>query len=892
MREDALCFDLSAQTFEAEEAEKFAIRVLSTEITLGLCEETLAHVLVRTLCHTFWESTPPRTAVFDRCSLDMSEKAYNRVGEETSKVITSEPPMPKSSVVELEKTLVRGKKRKKGNVQVSAMNGHDPVSNAIAEENAQEATHHHADRNGGFHVGDRAPMNPSNPQPSNKQALYISATKRPDAYRPGMSDRSTNGPGPSNHSNLQMQAKALFNARRTLPIWSHKEEIRQGLRDKDIVLLIGETGSGKSTQVPQFLINEEWCKPQRIKLADGGKSTKTATVGGCIAITQPRRVAAISLARRVAEEMGTPLGSLSPASKVGYSVRFDNSISRSTRIKFLTEGMLLQELLRDPWLRQYSAVIVDEVHERGVNVDLVMGFLRNMVSDRKEGRGGVPMKVVVMSATADMQGIAEFFEDGYRSQPMVGKNNATSTDDESEWSGISSSDEERQGPVVNGKDRLHNKMEHPNHPAKKGAATQPSTDTVVHGGSVGFQRNSNVPVEQMSSCLATCYIEGRQHEVKILYSSEPAQDFVDAALRTTFQIHYQEPMPGDILVFLTGQEAVESLEKLVKEYALGMGPELPKLLVLPLFAALPQAAQQRVFQPAPPKTRKVILATNIAETSVTVSGVRFVVDCGKAKTKQFRTRLGLDSLLVKPISKSAAIQRKGRAGREAPGKCYRLYTEQDYLKLQESNTPEILRCDLSQSILTMKARGVHNIVAFPFLDRPPREALEKALMQLYQLKALNESGEISAIGLQIAKLPLSASLGRVLIAAAEPDMDCLVDVIDIISCLSVENIFLNLTSEEKKEEAEMARRELYRREGDHLTLLATVQAYASEKADRKAWAERYFVSHRAMQAVMVRVLACVVEMQLNGYRMSANSFELKVTIWGCCCQLRNRHLMA
>ena len=810
----------------------------------------------------------------------MSETAHHRFSQETSKVIITQPPEPKRFAAEPKESLVRGKKRKRCSSQMAAMNGRDPVPQAVAEGHAQEAIHRQADRDGGFHDGDRAPMNPSKAQPSNKQALPINATKRPSTIRPRMSNKSTSGPGPSNYSNLKMQAKALFNVRRTLPIWSHKDEIRQGLRDNDVMLLVGETGSGKSTQVPQFLINEEWCKPQRLKLADGGKSVETVTVGGCIAITQPRRVAAISLARRVAEEMGTPLGSSSPASKVGYSVRFDNSTSPSTRIKFLTEGTLLQELLRDPWLRQYSAVIVDEVHERGVNVDLVMGFLRSMVSGGKEGRGGVPMKVVVMSATADMQGIAKFFEDGYRSPTMLEKNGATTTD-ESEWSGISSSDEEKQGPVVNGKAHFHNESEHRSYRAKKEAANGYSKDMLPDGRSVGVQMIPNVPFEQISSRLATCYIEGRQHEVKILYSPEPVQDFVDAGLRTIFQIHYQEPMPGDVLVFLTGQEAVESLDKLVKEYARGMGPELPKLLVLPLFAALPQAAQQRVFQPAPAKTRKVILATNIAETSVTVSGVRFVVDCGKAKTKQFRTRLGLDSLLVKPISKSAAIQRKGRAGREAPGKCYRLYTEQDYLTLHESNTPEILRCDLSQSILTMKARGVHNIMDFPFLDRPPREALEKALMQLYQLKALNESGEISAIGLQMAKLPLSASLGRVLLAAAEPDTDCLMEVIDIISCLSVENIFLNLTSEEKKEEADMARRELYRREGDHLTLLATVQAYASETADRKAWAERHFVSHRAMQAVMVRILKCAVgvkALQLNAYRMFANSSKLRATI--------------
>ncbi|KAI9370892.1 P-loop containing nucleoside triphosphate hydrolase protein [Aspergillus egyptiacus] len=574
---------------------------------------------------------------------------------------------------------------------------------------------------------------------------------------------------------LKKKAAALYEIRKNLPIFAHGDEIRQHLRKNDVMLLIGETGSGKSTQIPQFLVDETWCRPTKTSIVQGDGSKKDAMVGGCIAITQPRRVAAISLARRVAEEMGTPLGSSSPASKVGYSVRFDTSTSPSTRVKFLTEGMLLQEMLHDPWLTRYSAIVVDEVHERGVNVDLVMGFLRNLVTGKKEGRGGVPLKAVVMSATADMESLQGFFEEGFRSKET-----------------------------------------------KEGAKDD----------------------------IAVCHIKGRQFPVKTIYSPEPVHDFVDAALKVIFQIHYKEPIPGDILVFLTGQETVEALENLVNEYAAGMDPALPKIQVLPLFAALPQVAQQRVFVPAPPRTRKIILATNIAETSVTVSGVRFVVDCGKAKIKQFRSRLGLDSLLVKPISKSAAIQRKGRAGREAPGQCYRLYTEKDYLALDEVNTPEILRCDLSQAILNMKARGVDNVIEFPFLTRPPREALEKALLQLLSINALEEDGKISAIGSHIAKLPLTPTLGRVLLAASDFGPECLIDVIDIISCLSVENIFLNTTSEEKKEEAENARRDLYRREGDHLTMLATVRAYASENTDRKAWAERHMVSHRAMQSVM------------------------------------------
>jgi ATP-dependent RNA helicase DHR2 len=604
-------------------------------------------------------------------------------------------------------------------------------------------------------------------KPSNAQSNGVKR-KRPDGQK-------TNNP-------LYNKKIKLLESRKKLPIWTRQQDIKNALQENDVLVLSGETGSGKSTQLPQFLLESKWC-------------TK------CIAVTQPRRVAAISLARRVAEEMGTPLGNSSPASKVGYSVRFDDSTSPSTRIKYLTEGMLLQEMLRDSAMSQYSCVVVDEVHERSVNVDLLLGFLKGIVKGVNKKRK-TPLKVVVMSATADVDGIARFFNEPMPNGNVLGDDSVGDADNE-----------------------------------KVDAAEVQTKDIVT---------KTAAP----SKPVSTCHVEGRQYPVKLSYLDRPTDDVLQTAFERIFQIHCKEPMPGDILVFLTGQETIQSLQKLLEEYAANLTADYPKLLILPLFAALPQHAQQRIFHSAPPNTRKVILSTNIAETSVTVPGVRFVVDTGKAKIKQFRNKLALDSLLIKPISRSSADQRKGRAGREAPGQCYRLYTQEGYNNLEKNATPEILRCDLSAAVLTMKARGVPDPLSFPFLTPPPRDAMEKALLQLLQLTALDDDGSISTTGKSIARLPLTPTLGRVILSSATSDPPCLRETIDIVACLSVENIFLNVETEETREQAADARGQLYRRSGDHMTLLAAVQAYAAENSDRKAWAERHLISHRAMQSVM------------------------------------------
>ncbi|KAJ4295963.1 Salivary acidic proline-rich phosphoprotein 1/2 [Collariella sp. IMI 366227] len=586
--------------------------------------------------------------------------------------------------------------------------------------------------------------------------------------------------------------------RKALPLWTRQDDIRRMLKQNDVLVLVGETGSGKSTQVPQFLYQEQWCQRRRVKVKTD-QGSQEVNVGGMIAITQPRRVAATTLAHRVSREAGTPLSgrqddktSSGHVSKglVGYSVRFDHRVPPGTRIKFLTEGMLLQELLRDPHLRQYSAIIVDEIHERSVDVDLLSGFLKQIVLENKAGRGGIPLKVIIMSATANVESIRRFFSD---TEP----------------------------------DKTRGRLD---------------------------------PAPSAKTSLEFLQIEGRQFPVDIVHAPKPVPDIQETLLKTLFKLHTEEALSDkhgrkDILAFLTGQEEIEAVQRLIEEYASTLAANLPKVKVFPLFGQLSMEAQHEAFQPVKGGfTRKIILATNIAETSVTVPGVRYVIDCGKAKVKQFRARLGMESLLAKPISKSSAIQRAGRAGREGPGKCFRLYTEETYETLQKTDLPEILRTDILSAILTMKARGIEDVLSFPLMDRPDIESVEKALLHLHILGALADDGSLTETGRKMVLFPVAPPYARVLLAAADPKFDCLLEIIDIISCITAgEDIFLQLRSEEAKEEVEDYRKELSRREGDLLTYLTTMQLYTAENANRAQWCKDRKINIRNMkQALNVR----------------------------------------
>ncbi|KAL5283888.1 DHX15 family protein [Megaselia abdita] len=469
----------------------------------------------------------------------------------------------------------------------------------------------------------------------------------------------------------------IYKKRITLPVFEYKTDFFRLLNDHQTIVLVGETGSGKTTQIPQ------WCVEYAV--------SKTGKKG--VACTQPRRVAAMSVAQRVAEEMDVQLGE-----EVGYSIRFEDFSSQKTLLKYMTDGMLLREAMSDPMLENYQVILLDEAHERTLATDILMGVLKEITRQRTD------LKLIVMSATLDAGKFQQYFDNA----PLM-----------------------------------------------------------------------NVP--------------GRTHPVEIFYTPEPERDYLEAAIRTVVQIHMCEEVEGDVLLFLTGQEEIEEACKRIKREIDNLGPEIGELKCIPLYSTLPPNLQQRIFETAPPNKpngaigRKIVVSTNIAETSLTIDGVVFVIDTGFAKQKVYNPRIRVESLLVSPISKASAQQRAGRAGRTRPGKCFRLYTESAFkTEMQENTYPEILRSNLATVVLQLKKLGIDDLVHFDFMDPPAPETLMRALELLNYLAALDDDGNLTDLGAIMSEFPLDPQLAKMLIASCQHN--CSNEILSITAMLSGEYI--------------------------------------------------------------------------------------------------------
>ncbi|XP_069740999.1 ATP-dependent RNA helicase DHX33 [Narcine bancroftii] len=523
--------------------------------------------------------------------------------------------------------------------------------------------------------------------------------------------------------------------RRELPIYRARAKLIGQLRYLDTAIIIGETGSGKTTQIPQFLYE--------------------ACIGGygVIGITQPRRVAAISLAARVAEEKKSELGTL-----IGYTVRFEDVSSHKSKIKFVTDGMLLREAMLDPLLRRYSVVILDEAHERTVQTDVLFGIVKSAQRKRKE-LNKMSLKVIVMSATMDVDLFSQYFN---------------------------------QAPVL--------------------------------------------------------YLEGRQHSIQIFYTKEPQTDYLHASLVSIFQIHQEAPSSHNVLVFLTGQEEIEAMSRTCRQIAKNLPQGSCQMTVYPLYASLPHLQQLRVFQPGQKDCRKVILSTNIAETSVTIPGIKYVVDTGMVKAKRYNPESGLEVLAVQQVSKAQAWQRAGRAGRQRSGICYRLYTEEEFEKFLNMTVPEMQRCNLANVMLQLLAIGVPNILTFDFISKPSPDAMRAAIEQLKQLGAVKHKDNqifLTVLGKKMAAFPLEPRFSKTLLVSSE--FHCTEEILTIVSLLSVDSVLYSPRAQQ--EEVLSARRKFISSEGDHMTLLNMYHAFKSVQG-QKEWCRENFVNSRNMMMVM------------------------------------------
>ncbi|XP_007193181.2 probable ATP-dependent RNA helicase DHX35 isoform X4 [Balaenoptera ricei] len=540
-------------------------------------------------------------------------------------------------------------------------------------------------------------------------------------WRPG-----TEGPGVSISEERQSLAEnsattvvynpyaalSIEQQRQKLPVFKLRNHILYLIENYQTVVIVGETGCGKSTQIPQYLAEAGWTAEGRV-----------------VGVTQPRRVAAVTVAGRVAEERGAVLGH-----EVGYCIRFDDCTNPlATRIKFLTDGMLVREMMVDPLLTKYSAIMLDEAHERTLYTDIAIGLLKKIQKKRGD------LRLIVASATLDAEKFWDFF-------------NQNDTSD-------------------------------------------PARDTCV---------------------ILT--VEGRTFPVDIFYLQSPVPDYIKSTVETVMKIHQTEG-DGDILAFLTGQEEVETVVSMLIEQARALGRTGMKrhLRVLPMYAGLPSFEQMKVFERVSRTVRKVIVATNVAETSITISGIVYVIDCGFVKLRAYNPRTAIECLVVVPVSQASASQRAGRGGRSRSGKCYRLYTEEAFDQLPQSTVPEMQRSNLAPVILQLKALGIDNVLRFHFMSPPPAQSMVQALELLYALGG---------------------------------NFGCSQEILSIAAMMQIQNVFV--VPSNQKSQAIRVHRKFAVEEGDHLTMLNVYEAFIKHNKNSQ-WCQEHFLNYKGLvRAVTVR----------------------------------------
>lgn len=541
---------------------------------------------------------------------------------------------------------------------------------------------------------------------------------------------------------------ALHKPSALLPVAKHRDGLLYLIETHPVTIVVGQTGSGKTTQIPQFLEQAGWCEE-----------------GKLIAVTQPRRVAATTVAIRVAEEYGCDVGK-----EVGFSIRFEDRTSAATRIKFMTDGLLVREALVDPLLSRYSVIMIDEAHERSISTDILLGLLKKILKRRPD------LRVIISSATLQAEDFLDFF----------------------------SRSAEPSKPDQGGTDK---------------------TGTIIS-------------------------LEGRTYPIDVLYLESPTEDYVEKAVATAFDIHKGEP-EGDILIFLTGREEIDQAVQAIAERAGDLPRGSQSIMALPLYAGLSTEQQMYVFEEAPENTRKVIVSTNIAEASVTIDGIVYVIDSGFVKLRAFDPTTGIETLTATPVSKAAASQRAGRAGRTKAGKCFRLYTEEDYRALPDMNVPEIQRSNLAPFILQLKALGIDNVVRFEYLTPPPAELLAKATELLYSLGALDDYAKLTRpLGMRMAEIAVEPMMAKTLLSASS--FNCLSEVLTIAAMTSLGGSVWIQRDGEKKE-LESTRRKFAAEEGDHLTLLNVYHTFVTKGKKEAKFCHENLLNFKALsRAVSIR----------------------------------------